>query len=84
MKYNPDKENLLAEALAPHIELTGNTRCAVDGIKSITEYTEDKIKINLGKMVVRFCGDALYINSFSPEGAVVEGTILSVAFESND
>lgn len=83
MKHNPDKDSVLADATAPHLELTGNTRCAVDGVKSISEYTADKIKMNLGKTAVSFYGDALCINSFSPEGAIVEGTILTVAFEDN-
>lgn len=83
MKYNPDKDSVLTDVTRPHLELTGNTRCAVDGVKSISEYTADNIKMNLGKMTVCFAGDALCINSFSPEGAIVEGTILTVAFEDN-
>jgi len=83
MILKPDRDSLTAEVLAPHIELVGNTRCTVDGLKSISEYTADKIKMNLGKYAVCFYGDALYIQSFSSEGATVEGTILSVAFEDN-
>ena len=33
---------------------------------------------------VTFYGDALYINSFSHEGAVVQGTVLSMEFSSSD
>ena len=67
----------------PHLELTGNSECIVDGLKGILEYTKEKIKINLGKYCVTFFGDALYINSFSHEGAIVQGTIISVEFEGN-
>lgn len=68
----------------PHLELVGNSECVVDGLKGIIEYTKEKIKINLGKYFVTFLGDGLYINSFSHEGAVIQGTIISVEFESND
>lgn len=81
MRHNLGKDSLLSDVTLPHLELTDNTRCAVDGLKSISEYTADKIRMNLGKRDVCFYGDALYIRTFSPEGAVVEGTILSVEFE---
>ena len=83
MKRRADSENLIAYTTEPHIELSGNSECVVDGLKGITEYSKEKIKINLGKYSVSFFGDELYINSFSHEGATVEGTIISLEFESN-
>lgn len=76
-------DDIVTYTHSPHLELVGNSECVVDGLKGIIEYTKEKIKINLGKYFVTFIGDELYINSFSHEGAVVQGTIISVEFESN-
>ena len=81
MKNNDD---ILTYTAQPHIELVGNNECAVDGLKAVLEYTADRICIDLGKYCVTFYGDGLCINSFSREGAVVAGTIISVEFGSRD
>lgn len=65
----------------PRIELVGNSECMVEGMKGILEYTKEKIKINLGKYYVTFFGDELFIKSFSYQGAIVQGNIISVEFE---
>lgn len=78
-----NKDEIISYTSQPHLKLVGNTECVVDGLKGILEYTREKIKINLGKNNVTFYGDALFIESFSPEGAVVEGTIITLEFESN-
>lgn len=76
-----DSENLISCACAPRLELTGNTECIVEGIKGIPQYNEEKITIDLGKFSVSIFGDGLYINSFTPQGAVIEGAIVSMEFE---
>ena len=77
------KDNLISYASSPRIELIGNNRCVVDGLRGIAAYSADKIKVNLGKYYVSFFGDSLFINAFSYEGAIIEGTIVSLEFESN-
>lgn len=67
----------------PHIHLVGSSQCVVDGLKGICEYSRDKIKINLGKYCLEVVGSNLCINEFSPEGAVIEGDILSVEYSSD-
>ncbi len=83
MKRLKTTEELITYTVSPHLELIGNRECVVEGLKGIVEYHPDKIKIDLGKYCVSFLGDGLYINSFTHEGATVEGTILSVSFEGN-
>lgn len=68
----------------PHLEMIGNFECVVDGLKSIIEYSAEKIKLNIGKRTVTFNGEDLHINSFTPQGAVVQGIILSVDFSDAD
>lgn len=63
----------------PRLEMTGR-ECLVDGLQSIIEYSSDKITLNLGKQVITFFGDDLRINSFTREGAIVEGNIMSMEF----
>lgn len=68
----------------PRIEFYGNDECVVDGLKSIIKYSADEIILNVGKIAVKFLGSDLHINSFSPEGAVVNGFIMSMEFSGND
>jgi len=78
------RDEILQYTGEPHLEIVGNSECVVDGLQGIVEYTKEKIKINLGKYLVTFEGDGLFINAFSPEGAVVEGCIMMIGFETND
>ncbi len=78
-----NRDNIISYTYDSHLELTGNSKCVIDGLKGIASYSSAKIKVNLGKYYVTFFGDNLFINAFSPEGAVVEGMIVSLEFESN-
>jgi len=64
----------------PHLVIMGNDECIVDGLKSVLEYSSDKIKLDTGKRAVTFYGEGLHINAFTPEGAVVKGFIISMEF----
>lgn len=81
--YKAD-DSIMSYVTEPRLEIIGTNQCVVDGLEGIVEYSGDKIKINLGKYSVSFFGDELFINSFSRQGAIVEGTIISVELESND
>lgn len=63
----------------PRIEVTGG-ECLVDGLDSIIEYSSQKIKVSLGSQEITFFGDNLRINSFTKEGAIVQGNIESMEF----
>ncbi|MBP9989318.1 MAG: YabP/YqfC family sporulation protein [Ruminococcus sp.] len=63
-----------------HIEIVSNCCAMVDGCKSVLEYNENLIKLNLGKKYVTFNGNCLSIKSLALEQAVVEGIIVSVEF----
>lgn len=65
----------------PRLEMTGR-ECLVDGLQSIVEYSNDKITVSLGSQIITFLGDDLHINSFTREGAIVEGNIVSMEFSS--
>lgn len=65
----------------PRIEMSGG-ECTVDGLQSILEYSNDKIILSLGTQIITFFGDDMRINSFTREGVVVEGNIISMEFSS--
>lgn len=65
----------------PKLEMSGR-ECLVDGLQSILEYSDRKIIVSLGSQVITFLGSDLHINSFTREGAVVEGDIISMEFSS--
>lgn len=63
-----------------HIELVSNCCAMVDGCKSVLEYDDTTIKLNLGKSSVRFTGYDLTIKSLSLEQAMIEGKIITLDF----
>ena len=63
-----------------HIELISNCCAMVDGCKSVMEYDDTRINLNIGKNSVSFVGYGLTIKSLSLEQAMIEGTIISMEF----
>lgn len=66
----------------PHIEADGNREIIVDGCKGIVEYSQNKIKVNTGTLVVGFTGDDIEIKNYSDYQTVISGNIFSIDFES--
>lgn len=58
------------------------SECLVDGLKSVIEYSSNKISVSLGSQIIVFNGFDLKINSFTRDGAIVEGNITSMEFSS--
>lgn len=65
----------------PRLEMSGS-ECLVDGLKSVIEYSSSKISVSLGSQIIVFNGFDLKINSFTRDGAIVEGNITSMEFSS--
>ncbi len=78
-----NRDSVIAESLQPHIKFTGNTVCVVEGLRRILAYTQDMVKMDLGKYAVTFTGAGLCIESLSYEAAVLVGTIMAVEFSGN-
>jgi sporulation protein YqfC len=62
------------------MEITSNCCAVIEGCKSVMEYDDTFIKLNLGKNAVCFSGNGLAIKSLSMEQAVIEGFIVSIEF----
>lgn len=63
-----------------HIEIVSNCCAMIDGCKSVMEYDDGTIKLNLGKYGVKFCGSNLTIKSLASQQAMIEGTIITMEF----
>jgi sporulation protein YqfC len=63
----------------PRLEMAGS-ECLVDGLKSVIEYSDTKISVSLGSQIIVFNGFDLRINSFTKDGAIIEGNITNMEF----
>jgi len=62
------------------IEILNNNEVVVEGCKGILEYDNNSIRLNLGKMSVKFTGDNLIITCMNSDNIVIKGFITSVEF----
>lgn len=63
-----------------HIELFGNREAIVNDCAGILEYCNERIKLNIGKNTVLFCGDGLCMKEYGSSQAVISGTIAAIEF----
>jgi len=63
-----------------HFELSGNREVIIDGCRAILEYDENLIRLNAGKLSVRFTGRGLTIRNLKRDSVIIEGFIVSVEF----
>lgn len=63
-----------------HIEITGNSRMLIEGCSGVLLYTQDEIKLNLGKRAVSVKGDELSLCALADSAAQISGTIMEVSF----
>lgn len=76
-KFNK-ADSVIGYTTSAHLHLIGSSQCVVDGLKQVLEYTRECIKIDVGSFCVNIVGSSLCINEFSPQGAIIEGDILSL------
>lgn len=62
------------------IELLGCREAVVDGCKSVLEYDDTVIRLNMGKTRVTFTGRNLSIRSFEKDHAEIEGIFSGIEF----
>ena len=64
----------------PNIILTGNRSVKIEGCKSIVEYNDMFVKLNLGKGYLGINGNDLSIMLLDGEEVKVSGEIITVEF----
>ena len=73
-------KNLKDDSVNGNIELYGNKQIIIDGAKSVIDYSEDFLKIDLGNICLKISGNKLVIESFVYEQIDVKGEIITVEF----
>ncbi|MDR0314881.1 MAG: YabP/YqfC family sporulation protein [Oscillospiraceae bacterium] len=63
-----------------HIEIMGNNEVVIEGCKGVLEYSDDSIRLNLGKNEVQFSGTDLVIKTYINEQVLIDGNILTIDF----
>lgn len=63
------------------VTLIGNREFIIENYKGITEYDDNKIKINAGRLNLCFCGKNMEIKTLTQELLYVNGTVSSLTFE---
>jgi len=76
--------SLPGEILAglPKVEITGRGTLTVENHRGLLEYTQERIEINGGRIMITVRGDGMNIRSMSADALLVEGTIISVELDS--
>ena len=73
-------KSINTESVKGNIELYGNKRVRVEGCKSVVDYCEDFLKLDLGNIILKVTGRALVIDSYIYEQIDLKGEIVSVEF----
>lgn len=63
------------------IEIIGNETVIIENITSIIEYSEQSMRILVGKKHILINGDRLELNGYSDKSVYINGKINSIFFE---
>ena len=75
-------ENEKVGFIEPSVILESNRRAEIDKVSAIEEYTSQRVRMNLGKIILTIEGDDLSIGELSSERVTLTGSILSLSFSS--
>ena len=77
-KFKISEINALLDPI--NIEIKGNKEAIIEGFRSISEYDENMIKINMHKMAISFFGRNMEIKCLNSDSLVIKGFITSIEF----
>ena len=66
--------------MLPHITFNSCKEAIVEGSKGVLEYKDDTVRINSGKYILKFTGNALCIRAPGTDEIVVTGDIFGFEF----
>ena len=64
----------------PDTSIISNKEACISGIKGITEYTRDLVRLNCGSLLLTIKGKRLNMTALSVEEVIIRGELLSVEF----
>ena len=65
---------------APNIEFSGNNEVVIDTCQNILEYTETRVKISSGSLIIVLCGTNFEIKELSESGIIIDGFVKTMEF----
>lgn len=68
------------ELALPYVSFNANKQALIEGCKGVVEYNDSTVKLNCGKLILKFAGENLSIKALSLEQIRVSGEILSLEF----
>ena len=77
---NVRKKQTNEENVKGRVVLYGNRHAIVEGCKGVVDYSEEFLKLDLGKLVLKINGRDLVIESYVYEELELKGEIVSVEF----
>ncbi len=77
---NVRKKQTNEENVKGSVVLYGNRQAIVEGCKGVVDYSEEFLKLDLGKLVLKINGRDLVIESYVYEELELKGEIVSVEF----
>ena len=74
--------DLPADVLAgqSHIEIIGGNEFFIENHHGIIEYTDEEVKLNLGKKILRLTGVGLVVESMNENELRMRGKIINLEF----
>lgn len=69
-----------SDYIMPHIVFNSCREALVEGSKGILEYNNEKVRLNCGKCILKFCGDNLCIRALNTEAVIITGEIVCFEF----
>lgn len=70
----------VTDVILPEIRLYSNEAAVIDGCTAVSEYDENVICFNCGRINVRFTGEAMVIKELDGDTGTLCGKIFSVEF----
>ena len=64
----------------PRIELIGNSEIMIDGVGSISEYSDTVISLSCGRLDVKLSGAELCVLSYVGNEIVIRGIVAQISF----
>lgn len=64
----------------PRIELIGNGEIMIDGVGSISEYSDTAIILSCGRLNVKLTGAELSVSSYVGSEIVIRGIVAQLSF----
>ena len=64
----------------PQVVLLGNQEAVVERCQGVLEYTDDLVRLDTGRLQIRFLGRDLRLRRMDETGVTVEGFIVAIDF----